>query len=456
MLDSNKLRTTLVLCLIAATSVLAGFGDTLKVRQKTMVVDSLGVKLAEVDSVRIVRSGSSQHVILKLNNQGRLLLPNNSRLTTPFLDRADINTPDIDGGTIDGSTIGTADINTPDIDGGTIDGSTIGTADINTPDIDGGTIDGSTIGTADINTPDIDGGTIDGSTIGTADINTPDIDGGTIDGSTIGTSKLTSPDINTPDIDGGTIDGSTIGTADINTPDIDGGTIDGSTIGTSKLTSPDINTPDIDGGTIDGSTVRPGTIRLPRSATNPSSANEGDSYWNTDVDSLRIYDGSGWRNIGQRGQGYYEITTYDNPFIRWNGSAWELSSDGAAGAHCMAASTDATYATMLAAATMSRAQLADYGTVEFFCKNIVNEHITISSASLAMNSPSTVIGWRSTILSSTARLFSGSSDRNARSNLLLALSPNNLPHPSGLFIRGAFTTRAFSQIKCATLYGQGV
>ena len=107
-------------------------------------------------------------------------------------------------------------------------------------------------------TADIDGGTIDGVTIGGSSAGavtttsltatTADIDGGTIDGVTIGGSSAgavttTSLTATTADIDGGTIDGVTIGGTSAGavttssliaaTADINGGTIDGVDIGSS-------------------------------------------------------------------------------------------------------------------------------------------------------------------------------------------------------------------------------
>ena len=129
---------------------------------------------------------------------------------------------------------------------------------------------------------------------------------------------------------GGQFITSNIDAADIDGADIDGGTIDGADL---AATNADLNSPDIDGGTIDGTTIGSTTdiveaeIRFDNRTSNPSGPSEGDAYWNSGIDSLRIYDGSGWRNIGQRGAGYYELTDYTVSRIRWNTTTmlWEDS-----------------------------------------------------------------------------------------------------------------------------------
>jgi hypothetical protein len=90
-----------------------------------------------------------------------------------------------------------------------------------TVDINGGAIDGATIGAnsaaaGTFSTVNIDGGTIDGTTIGGAtpaagNFTTVDIDGGTIDGATIGANSAASGNFTTVDIDGGSIDGAVVG-----------------------------------------------------------------------------------------------------------------------------------------------------------------------------------------------------------------------------------------------------
>ena len=125
--------------------------------------------------------------------------------------------------------------------------------------------------------------------------------------------KFVDSNIDNPDIDGADIDGS----------DIDGGTIDGVDL---SATSADLNKPDIDGGTIDGATIGStvdiveAKIRFDNRTSNPGSPSEGDAYWNSSVDSLRIYGNGRWRNIGQRGSGYYELTIHTVDYMRYNSS----------------------------------------------------------------------------------------------------------------------------------------
>ena len=119
--------------------------------------------------------------------------------------------------------------------------------------------------------------------------------------------KFVASNIDNPDIDGGTVDDADINGADIDGADIDGGTIDGTTIG----------------ATVD---IVEAEIRFDNRTSNPSGPSEGDAYWNSNIDSLRIYDGSKWRNVGQRGQGYYELTTYGEPRLQHTGGTWKVTS----------------------------------------------------------------------------------------------------------------------------------
>ena len=84
-------------------------------------------------------------------------------LTNKTLTSPDINTPDIDGGTIDGATIATSDVTVGA--GKTLDVSA-GTLTLANDQISGDKIEGGTIGSVTITTADINGGTLDGVTIG--------------------------------------------------------------------------------------------------------------------------------------------------------------------------------------------------------------------------------------------------------------------------------------------------
>ena len=74
--------------------------------------------------------------------------------------------------------------------------------------------------------------------------------------------------------------------------------------------------------------ARPNTFEFPEHSNNPNTNSVSRAYWNTTVDSLRIRTSTGWRNIGQRGAGYYELRTHgggnDNP-LRIN---FSTQSDG--------------------------------------------------------------------------------------------------------------------------------
>jgi len=131
--------------------------------------------------------------------------------------------------------------------GGIADGGAVTTIDIN-----GGTIDGVTIGAAaaptvtnlgSVATCDINGGSIDGATIGAAAAGA--ITGTTITGTTItdGTVSRT----------GGTVTGTWADLGSVTTIDINGGSIDGATIGAAAAGA-------ITGTTITGTTLTDGTI----------------------------------------------------------------------------------------------------------------------------------------------------------------------------------------------------
>jgi hypothetical protein len=137
-------------------------------------------------------------------------------LTNKTLTAPDINNPDIDGGTMDGTsitggTVTNTTIANPTTNGGSASNHNL-TWTANSSQVVNGVATNLQVVSANIDNPDIDGGTIDSSTltsvtINSADINNPDIDGGTIDGATFGAGiTFTSPTINSPDINGGTMD----------------------------------------------------------------------------------------------------------------------------------------------------------------------------------------------------------------------------------------------------------
>ena len=221
-----------------------------------------------------------------------------------YLDSVDIDGGSIDGVTIGGSSAGagtfsslvatTADINAGTIDSTVIGGTTAAAADFTTMDASGNATVGGTLGVTGNVTM---GGTlaVTGTTAltGTATITSADINSGSMDNTTIGNTtaaagtftNLTSTGTSTHatvDINGGAIDGVTIGgssagagtftdltasgTTTITTADINGGNIDGTVIGSSSAAAGSFTTvstsgqatlatADINGGTIDNAVI---------------------------------------------------------------------------------------------------------------------------------------------------------------------------------------------------------
>ena len=145
----------------------------------------------------------------------------------------------IDGvGYIDSVTVtGAATFSNIDVNGGAIDGVTIGAASAGA----GTFTDLTATGTTTVTTADINGGNIDGTIIGastaaagtftaltasgTTTVTTADINGGNIDGTVIGASSAAASSFTTV---------STSGQATLATVDINGGNIDGTIIGASS------------------------------------------------------------------------------------------------------------------------------------------------------------------------------------------------------------------------------
>lgn len=121
---------------------------------------------------------------------------------------------DINGGAIDGVTIGAASAGA----GTFTDLTATGTTTVSTADINGGNIDATTIG----GTTPAAGTFTDVTATGTTTVTTADINGGNIDGTVIGASSAAAGSFTTV---------STSGQATLATADINGGTIDGTIIG---------------------------------------------------------------------------------------------------------------------------------------------------------------------------------------------------------------------------------
>ena len=121
---------------------------------------------------------------------------------------------DINGGAIDGVTIGAASAGA----GTFTDLTATGTTTVTTADINGGNIDGTIIGA----TTAAAGTFTDVTATGTTTVTTADINGGNIDGTVIGASSAAAGSFTTV---------STSGQATLATVDINGGAIDGAIIG---------------------------------------------------------------------------------------------------------------------------------------------------------------------------------------------------------------------------------
>jgi hypothetical protein len=211
---------------------------------------------------------------------------------TANIDSLVADTADINGGTIDGVTIGGASAGavtttslvatTADINGGTIDGVTIGGASAGavtttslvatTADINGGTIDGATIATSDITvgsgkTLNVSSGTL---TLADNQISGDKVEGGTINAITINTLGSTTGNItnvNATTIDTTNLEVTTIkakdGTAAATIADSTGVI----TVASSVLTTTDINGGTVDGTTIGGSSAAAGTFTTTTATT---------------------------------------------------------------------------------------------------------------------------------------------------------------------------------------------
>jgi len=177
--------------------------------------------------------------LAKQGTDGTVSITNSDNsITAVTIDaEGDLSSIDMDGGSIDGVTIG-ATVSAP---------GTFSTLVAVTADINGGTVDGATIGattSSTVNTTSL--------VAVTADINAGTIDGATIGATTSSTVNTTSLVAVTADINAGTIDGTTIGatvsaavttsalvavTADINAGTLDGVTLGGSSAGAATVTN---------------------------------------------------------------------------------------------------------------------------------------------------------------------------------------------------------------------------
>ena len=172
-------------------------------------------------------------------------------------DLGTITTVDINGGTIDGTTIATSDITvgtgkTLNVSAGTL---TLADDQISGDKVEGGTINATTITTLESTTGNI--ATVNSTTVDTTNIEVTNIkakDGtsaGSIADST-GVITLASSVLTTTDINGGTIDGTTIATSDIT---VGAGKTLNVSAGTLTLADNQISGDKVEGGTIASITI---------------------------------------------------------------------------------------------------------------------------------------------------------------------------------------------------------
>gem|GEM_PF-3329100 len=234
---------------LTASDVLLIPGD-LKVNTDDFIVDIDGnITLAPTGgTVTITGAATASGTVTGDTITDGTVSVSSGSVTGTWVDLGTVTTVDINGGSLDGVTIGAAaaptvtdlgSVATCDINGGSIDGATIGAASAGA--ITGTTITGTTITDGTVS---LSSGSVTGTWADLGAVTTVDIDGGSIDGVTIGAAAApTVTDLGsvaTCDINGGSLDGVTIGAAaaptvtdlgSVATCDINGGTIDAATIG---------------------------------------------------------------------------------------------------------------------------------------------------------------------------------------------------------------------------------
>ena len=262
------------------------------------VVPNADINGGTVDGVTLgTNSAVTQAVVDNINMDGAqightddtdlMTLANNS---VTFTGTTVIPTADVNGGAVDGVTLGTnSAVTQAVIDNVNINGDEIG----HTDDTDLMTLaDGSVTftGTTVIPTADVNGGTIDGVTLGTnSAVTQAVVDNVNIDGALIGHTSDT--DLMTLADGSVTFTGSTV----VPNADINGGSVDGVTLGTnSAVTQAVIDNVNIDGTTIghtsdtDLLTLSSGVVTLAGNLTfengeSVSNATDGDFLFTTDV-----------------------------------------------------------------------------------------------------------------------------------------------------------------------------
>lgn len=132
--------------------------------------------------------------------------------TAPQITNGDFNTPDIDGGTIDGATIATSDITvgagkTLDVSAGTL---TLANDQISGDKVEGGTINAVTINTLTV-TGNVNATTVDATNVEVTNIKAKNGTASATIADSTGVMTVASAVLTTADINGGTIDGTVIG-----------------------------------------------------------------------------------------------------------------------------------------------------------------------------------------------------------------------------------------------------
>ncbi len=225
-----------------------------------------------------------------------LYIDGTANIDTLSADSATLTTADINGGSVDGVTIGTNSAVTDlRVDNIKVDGNTISSTDTNgniaiTPD---GT------GEVDISKVDIDAGAIDGVTIGTNSAVTElQVDNINVNGNAITSTDTNGNIALTPN---GT------GEVDISKVDIDAGAIDGVTIGTnSAVTELQVDNININGNTI-SSTDTNGNITLAPNGTGEVNLADSDKLTFGAGSDLQIYHDGSASYVSDQGTGNLKV-----------------------------------------------------------------------------------------------------------------------------------------------------
>ena len=254
--------------------IFGGSSTTNKISLSDNLADALNITQGSNSYLKFVTTDDSEQIIFGKNSTFN---------GTTISDLGSVTTVDINGGTIDGTTIATSNITVGSDKTLNISYGTLILADnqISGDKVEGGTINATTITTLESTTGNIT--TINSTTVDTTNIEVTNIkakngtesatiaDSGII---TIPSSVLTTTDINGGTLSDITIDGNWTAASQtcddlgiVTTADINGGTIDGVTIATSDITVSSDKTLDVSAGNlilandqISGNAINGGTI----------------------------------------------------------------------------------------------------------------------------------------------------------------------------------------------------